>query len=51
MITLLCATGTMNVIVGFLLALAVWLDCRRFPGELPALLFDPPNVNMAEAAS
>jgi hypothetical protein len=46
MITLLCIAGAMNLIVGFLLALAVWLESRRRPGELGWILTDPPCTTM-----
>ena len=43
MMIALCAAGGMNLIVGFLLALAVWLESRRRPGELGWVLSDPPG--------
>ncbi len=42
----LCITVAANVIVGLLLALAVWLESRRSPGELGWVLSYPPGVTI-----
>jgi len=51
MMIALCAAGAMNLIVGFLLALAIWLESRRRPGELGWMLSDPPGATIDGARS